>query len=142
MAFPTQSATEEFFDFLYEDTRGFVYSATKNPASGEWLQYFFEWPTQRQELLDHVRNKSSSLEVYTAPSLYRRREATKEAWLGTHVLWAEFDYGPPTEAELDRLGIPSVSYRSRSSTATHQHCYCKLLAFELSPDTLQSTPLT
>lgn len=138
MAFPTHNTTEEFFDFLYEDTRGFVYSATKNPATGEWLQYFFEWPTQRQELIEHVRNKSSSLEVYTAPSLYRRREATKEAWLGTHVLWAEFDYGPPTEAELARLGVPSVSYRVRSSTDTHEHWYWKLREFEVSGDGLES----
>lgn len=138
MAFPTHSTTEEFFDFLYEDTRGFVYSATKNPATGEWLQYFFEWPSQRQELLEHVRDKSDSHEVYTAPSLYRRREATKEAWLGTHVLWAEFDYGTPSEIELDRLGVPSVSYRVRSSTDTHEHWYWKLGEFEVSGDALES----
>jgi len=138
MAFPTQNTTEEFFDFLYEDTRGFVYSATKNPVTGEWLQYFFEWPSQRQELIEHVRDKSSSYEVYTAPSLYRRREATKEAWLGTHVLWAEFDYGAPTEVELNRLGIPSVSYRVRSSTDTHEHWYWKLGEFEVSGDALES----
>lgn len=122
MALPVDEELGEFFDFLYEEVEGYVYSATKNPKTKEWTRYFFSWPEQRQELVNHVRGHSSKYEVYTAPSLFREREATKESWLGTNVLWAEFDYGTPKELK----SLPDPSARIRSSTNSHQHWYWKI----------------
>lgn len=126
----------EFFDFLYEEVEGYVYSATKNPKTKEWMRYFFEWPYQRQELIDHVTANSRTYEVYTAPSLFREREATKESWLGTNVLWAEFDYGTPDLGQFP--GIPHPSARIRSSSESHQHWYWKLDGFVSSSEILES----
>lgn len=81
----------QFFDFMYGDETGYVYSPTKNPVTDAFEQYFFEWPTERTQLLQHVQRYSATHEVYYGPALFSDRSATKDTFLGSSVVWAEFD---------------------------------------------------
>lgn len=119
------SELEQFFDFMYGDERGFVYSPTKNPVTHAFEQYYFQWPTEKKALLNHVRRYSSTHEVYYGPALFESRDATKESFRGTHVVWAEFDGVLPDSLN----GVPHPSVKIQSSTATHQHWYWKLTDF-------------
>lgn len=130
MALSQTPSLADFYDFLYEDTVGYVYSATKSPNSGAWERYFFEWPAERQALIAHTEEYADEFEVYAAPSLFGRPEATKDAWLGSHVYWAEFDYGTPEATVLARLSVPNPGFRIRSSSGSHEHWYWKSECFQ------------
>lgn len=112
----------QFFDFMYGDETGYVYSPTKNPVTDAFEQYFFEWPTERQLLIQHVQRYSATHEVYYGPALFSLRDATKESFLGTNVVWAEFDGILP----VSLAGVPEPSIKIQSSTVGHQHWYWKL----------------
>lgn len=128
----------DFFTFLYEDKIGFAYSPTKNPGNGVWEENYFRWPEQERELIKHVLREQSNNEVYISPGLFRNAGAEKEDFLGSNVIWAELDYGVPTERRLEELGLPKVSVRVRSSTPDHEHWYWKLDYFESNADNLES----
>jgi hypothetical protein len=118
---------KEFLDFIYGDVEGYAYSPTKNPVTGAFEQYFFKWPLESGRLIDHINRYSATHEVYYGPALFSRADATKEAFLGTNVLWAEFDGSTPTLRELD--GVPTPAIKIQSSTAQHEHWYWKLDGF-------------
>ncbi len=120
-----QHELSDFLTFLFEETNGYVYSATKDINDGAWNTFFFKWPSQRDDLIEHIETNKSSREVYVAPSLFRTTAATKESWLGSHVVWAEFDYGPPSGDVLPG-STPNPHYRVQSSDDGHEHWYWKL----------------
>lgn len=122
---PQGSELEQFFDLIYGDEIGFVYSPTKNPVTNAFEQYFFEWPKEKGLLLDHVRRYTTTHEVYYGPALYHERLGTKESFLGTSVVWAEFDGVLPDSLK----GVPDPSVKIQSSTAGHEHWYWKLNTF-------------
>jgi len=115
----------EFFDFMYGEETGFVYSPTKNPVTEVFEQYFFEWPTEKDILLQHVKRYTGTHEVYYAPALFLYRDASKESFRGTNVVWAEFDGILPDSLR----GVPEPSIKVQSSTISHQHWYWKLNYF-------------
>lgn len=115
-----------FFEFLYGETKGFVYLAIKNPTSqASWKQEFFAWPMQKKELCDKVNASSGKNEVYFGPALYGDKNATKPNILGSHCLWVEFDGQIPPELD----GVPAPTVTVRSSSEDHQHWYWKLDSF-------------
>lgn len=116
---------ERFFDAIYGNQTGYVYSPTKNQETEEWKQQFFEWPAQKQHLIKHVVHKSESLDVYCSPALYDQPDNEKPAFKGTHYVWAEFDGKVPTE--LDKVPEPSI--KIQSSTPGHEHWYWRLEGF-------------
>lgn len=109
---------------MYEDQPGFVYSPTKNPHTNDFEQYFFEWPTERDKLLDHVTRLSATHEVYYCPSLFKERSSKKEEFKGTYFVWVDFDGQLPTANS-----VPEPSLKIQSSTTNHQHWYWKLEYF-------------
>lgn len=115
----------QFFDFMYGDEMGYVYSPTKNPVTDAFEQYFFEWPTENRELIAHVQRYTATHEVYYSPALFQSRDATKESFYGTNVVWAEFDGILPDSL----AGVPEPSIKIQSSTVGHQHWYWKLNYF-------------
>lgn len=129
-------ALRDFFDYVYGDREGYSYCPTKNPSTGEWSQNFFQWPQQTREIVEHFL-APSSLELYYSPALYRTNRVTKEAWLGTQVLWTEMDFGVPTAAQLTEKNVPPPTLRVRSSTEDRQHWYWKLAYFENDPDKVE-----
>jgi hypothetical protein len=121
----TDDKLDEFFSFMFGDTQGFVYSPTLHPISKDFEQYFFAWPSEKEELINHVRRFSPTHEIYYSPALYSRREATKDAFLGTWLVWAEFDGILPESLQ----GVPEPSIKIQSSDEFHQHWYWKLNYF-------------
>lgn len=129
----------DFFNFLYHNTDGFVYVALKDPKLDSkhpdyWKKKFFHWPYERKALINYVATSCGEFDVYTSPGLFRTEEANKGSWLGTHVLWTEFDGNTPDPNGSKRLDYPNPTLRIRSSDETHEHWYWKLSEFVTSTE--------
>jgi len=116
---------ERFFDYLYGSQQGYVYSPTKDPVTGNFKQYFFPWPTGKEDLVSHAVTMSATQEVYHGIALFKEPSSRKESFLGTNYIWAEFDGNLP---ELD-TATPPPTIRIQSSTEGHEHWYWKLEGF-------------
>ncbi len=130
------STTDElarFFDYLYGEQEGFVYSPTKHPEQLTWEQYFFAWPTEKERLIRHVEQYSPTHEVYTGPALFSKRGGEKEDFAGSSFVWAEFDGKIPSSLE----SVPEPSIKVQSSESDHQHWYWKLDGFITDPDVIE-----
>lgn len=108
---------EKFIDFLYKDQTGFVYSPVKTKSSFD--QSFFAWPSEKQALLDHVRLRGGEHDVYICPAVFSKKEATKESFKSTNVVWVEFD----GQDKIDFKDIPKPDCIVQTSSTTHLHCY-------------------
>lgn len=115
-----------FFDYMYGDQEGYVYSPTKDPDSNAFHQEFFHWPTQKDLLIEYVIAKSPLREVYYSPSLFNAPSGEKEAFKGSYFVWCEFDGNAPDTLS----GLPSPSLKIQSSLSRNQHWYWKLDHFE------------
>lgn len=122
---PSQELSN-FFDYIYEDQTGYVYSPTKQGT--EFQQYFFNWPVDKQALIDHCIRYSATHEVYYGPGLFTEPSAKKEHFKGTYFVWAEFD-GDLPKPELD-AELPPASCILQSSVTGHQHRYWRLQTFQ------------
>ncbi|SRR6266498_351254 len=120
----TDDQLDEFFEFIFNQQRGYVYSPTKHPVTHDFEQYFFKWPEEKQELINHTRRFSLTHEVYYSPSIYNQKDSKKESFKGTYFVWAEFDGKIP-----DSLDIPEPSIKIQSSTEEHEHWYWRLEHF-------------
>ena len=118
---------ESFLDSLFEDQAGYIYTPTKNPKSGYWQQYFFQWPEQRDQVITHLLDQTTSKDCYVAPSLFKAPSDKKSAWKGTNYIWTEFDGNAPANTPD---GIPAPTIRIQSSEAGHEHWYWRLDNFE------------
>lgn len=121
----TDDKLEEFFEYMFGESEGYTYSPTLHPITKDWEQYFFKWPEQKQELVEHVRRFASTHEIYYAPALYSRPSATKDDFLGTWFVWAEFDGTVPNSL----VDVPEPCIKIQSSDESHQHWYWKLDTF-------------
>jgi len=137
------SDLETFYDYLFEGRKGYVHTATKEPAqsddniatdtkSSAWKEYFFAWPEQRNDLVKFTVASRSRFNVYVAPSLFREREATKEHVLDCNFVWVEFDDVPPSVKDL-----PPPTCRVASGGNGHEHWYWKLNTY-LSPALIET----
>lgn len=122
-----------FFDMMYGAAQGYAYTATKDPNSASFHQYFYKWPQERDSLVAHCLAYSETEEVYYSPGLFRKPEATKEAFLGSYYVWCEFDGNAPD----DLTGLPAPSIRVQSSKAKNQHWYWRLDHFETDRNILE-----
>lgn len=123
----------EFLTFLYGENEGFSYAPTKIPDTKIWEEHYFEWPRQERQLIEHIRDKSPSFEVYISPALFRTPTAKKSAFKSSNVVWVEFDGELPREIS----GLPVPNRVIRSSTTDHQHWYWKLPVAVDDPDYLE-----
>lgn len=127
---------ETFLEFIYGNETGYVYSPTKNPDSENpiWTQCFFFWPTGKDRLINHIRTKTETHEVYIGPALYKdTKDAEKENFKGTNVVWVEFDGNEPANIS----DVPEPNLKIRSSTDKHEHWYWKLDRFVDVPSQLE-----
>lgn len=146
----TDAITEElgeFFDYMWRDTKGYVYLPVE--FNGKWTVFFFAWPRQRAGVIRHVlKHEAMGANVFYSPALYERTRALKENVLCSWVLWVDFDGNAPEDWE--RSSVPEPTLRIQSSLDRHEHCYWLLdtpvtaavveernraLAYELGADT-------
>lgn len=125
---------ESFIESLFERQEGFVYTPTKDPATGRWQTYFFKYPNQKTDIITHICHETDTKEVYLAPSLFKRPQAVKASWKGTSFVWVEFDGNAPDSLPN---GIPEPSIRIQSSTKGHEHWYWNLGTFETDKNVIE-----
>jgi hypothetical protein len=119
---------QTFLEFIFGNETGYVYSPTKNPdpENPVFKQYFFHWPTGKEQLIQHIQVQSQTHEVYFGPALYKdATDAEKESFKGTNVVWVEFDGTDPSGLS----DVPEPNLKIRSSTDKHEHWYWKLDRF-------------
>lgn len=116
---------ERFFEFIYGTESGYAYSATKDPQTDQFDQHFFEWPSKRNELAEHVHKYYRTHEVYYAPALLKEPTGAKAAFKGSHFVWCEFDGNAPQSIE----GLPEPNIKIQSSKEGNEHWYWKLSEF-------------
>lgn len=124
----------QFFDAMYGVATGYAYSATKDPKSGDFNQFYFEWPQEREKLIAHCMAYTETVEVYYSPALFKSRSAKKENFSGTYFVWADFDGNAPESID----GIPEPSLKVQSSVTDHQHWYWRLDHFETRPEMVEA----
>lgn len=94
------SSLLEYLDFLWEDTRGYVNLSVK-ANDGSWSRSFAEWPRQRTPVEQFITARTAAgSEIFVSPAMWTGKPPTgkqygKELFLGSHVLWAEFDGNAP-----------------------------------------------
>lgn len=137
----------EFFDYFWEDQKGFVYLPVEQ--HGKWTAIFFSWPRQRAGVIRHVlRHEAEGANVFFSPAMYSQTRAVKENVLLSFVLWVDFDGNAPED--WSTMKVPEPTLRVQSSLDGHEHCYWRLdeaapaavveernraLAYELGADT-------
>ena len=112
---------EKFISFLYEGSNGFVYSPIKVSES-EWESNFFAWPAQKSALLSHIGENGQRGDVYISPAVYSKKDAKRESFKSTNVVWVEFD----GKDAIDFQDVPQPNAIVQTSTDTHVHCYWKI----------------
>lgn len=119
---------QEFFEYIYGDTEGYVYLALKNPENGAFLQHHFKWPEEADKLVHQAKTSTNKYEVYYAPALFTKASARKEDVLGSRVAWVEFDGKLPNLS--NHPDIPEPTLRIRSSDSQHEHWYWNITGIQ------------
>lgn len=128
---------QEFFGFMWGVQQGYAYVPVKDAKDESWDTYFFNWPVERDQLINHVLSNTAEKEVYFGPALYiEPTKAVKENILGSSVIWTEFDGNAPKGGILGDK-IPHPTMRVKSSNEGHEHFYWHLDYFETDRDKLE-----
>lgn len=120
-----QDEWERFFGYIFGDQTGWVYSPTKDPDTGNFQQYYFQWPEEKKSFYRHIELNKENREVYYGPALYANRGSEKVDFKGTQFVWCEFDGNAPDSV----VDIPEPTLKVKSSVKGHEHWYWKLEGF-------------
>ena len=131
-----------FFDTMFGTQSGYVYAPTKlYAADPRWDVHFFQWPREKEKLLDHVEEKTPTHEVYYAPILLHGKDVPKrdkpENFAGSYWVWCEFDYGIPKPEKLIEYRVPQPQVRIRTSEPGHEHWYWRIGTWQEDPEALR-----
>jgi hypothetical protein len=122
----------EFFDYVWRDTKGYVYLPVER--GGKWTLFFFAWPRQRAGIVRHVlKHEAIGANVFYSPAIYSATRAIKGNVLCSHVLWVDFDGNAPEEWPED---VPEPTLKIQSSLDGHEHCYW-LLSEPVEPEVVE-----
>lgn len=125
---------ENFLENLFKAEKGYVYTPTKNPATGHWQPHFYKWPQQKDHIVTHLLDQTKTKECYVAPSLFKAPNAEKPAWKGTYNVWVEFDGNAPRDTPS---GIPQPTTRIQSSESGHEHWYWAFSELQTNRDAIE-----
>jgi KaiC/GvpD/RAD55 family RecA-like ATPase len=129
---------EEFCDFLYGEEEAFVHLPIKYPENDRYeYNFFFKWPQDRQDILDHVERYSNRAEVFMTPGMFKSRSSNVTESHGSYVAWTDFDGNVPSLEELKEACIPEPSLRVQSSTPGHEHWYWRYDQFNTDITSIQ-----
>ena len=121
---------ENFCDFLYGKEEAWVHLPIKHPDTGKYeYDFFFKWPAQRQDIIDHVERYSGHAEVFITPGMFKSRSSSVAEAHGSYVAWADFDGDVPSLEDLEELNVPMPTLRVQSSNPGHEHWYWRYEQF-------------
>jgi KaiC/GvpD/RAD55 family RecA-like ATPase len=127
---------EEFCYFLYGEEVAYIHLPIKrtDPAPGDRnkgyeYNFFFRWPAQKQDIIDHVERYSKFAEVFITPGMFKERSSNVIHSHGSYVAWCDFDGNVPALEELNELGIPEPTVRVQSSIDGREHWYWRYEQF-------------
>lgn len=116
----------DFFDKVFSQEEGYVRIARRSAASGQFSQHFFEWPNDRNLIVNMCVASSPSHDVFYSPALFLSdKDGTKENVKGASTAWCDFDGNVP----VDLHGVPEPTIKVISSDSDHQHWYWTLDSF-------------
>lgn len=131
----TTEELTEFFRYIWEDTKAFVYLPVE--YEGKWTSYMFQWPRQVAGIVRHTLKWSAiSANVFYSPALFAVGNPQRKNVMGSHVLWVDFDGNAP-ENWNDIEKVPAPTLRIMSSIPGHEHIYWKLDEILLDVDKLE-----
>ena len=129
---------EEFCNFLYGEEEAFIHLPIKRPDNGKYeYDFFFKWPSQRQDVIDHVERYTKSAEVFITPGMFKSRSSSVAESHGSYVAWCDFDGNVPALEELQELNIPEPTLRVQSSIPGHEHWYWRYDQFNNDVSSIQ-----
>ena len=126
-------ATQElndFFEYIWADTEGYVYVPVQPEPYGptDWHGFMFQWPRQKAAVVRHVlKHAASNANVFYSPAVFSAASPKKDSVLGSWVLWADFDGNAPDD--WTTLDVPPPTLIVQSSMPGHEHCYWRLEEF-------------
>lgn len=124
------SGLEEFCNFLFGEEVGFVHLPIKDYESDKYeYNFFFKWPVERQEVIEHVERYMRSADVFIAPGMFKSRSSSVAEVHGSYVAWCDFDGNAPSLEELQEHDIPLPTLRVQSSVPGHEHWYWRFEQF-------------
>jgi hypothetical protein len=116
-----------FFDYIWQDTRGFVYLPVEKDAT--WTKFMFSWPRQRNAVVRHVLKwTAQGANAFYSPAIFKAANPDKDSVLGSWVLWVDFDGNAPESWDEIDL-VPDPTLRIQSSVPGNEHVYWKLDEF-------------
>jgi hypothetical protein len=107
----------DFLDFLWDGIKGIAVAATTNDKGDPANQRFFEWPEQREQLLDHLA-KQAKRDVYTSDTLFKAPNARKRSARATRCVQADAD-----TFNIEDALLPPSAIVHTSEGHTHLHWY-------------------
>jgi KaiC/GvpD/RAD55 family RecA-like ATPase len=129
---------EDFCNFLYGEEEAYIHLPIKHPDSGKYeYNFFFKWPAQRQDVIDHVERYSKHAEVFITPGMFKSRSSSVAEAHGSYVAWADFDGNVPSLEELHELEVPEPTVRVQSSVTGREHWYWRYEQFNTDLVTVQ-----
>lgn len=129
---------EEFCNFLYGEEEAYVHLPIKHPETGKYeYNFFFKWPAQRQDVIDHVERYSKATEVFITPGMFKSRSSSVAEAHGSYVAWADFDGNVPSLEELTEQEVPTPTLRVQSSIPGHEHWYWRYDQFNTDVASIQ-----
>src|SRR6266404_501089 len=94
---PESQLRVSFFDYLFNQQRGHLCIATASKNKGNWVQKFFDWPTQRHVVANYLDAQATDThDVWFCVNLLSAPERKKEFCLPTTIAWADLDTVDPS----------------------------------------------
>lgn len=112
----------QFFDLIYGKSQGVACIAIKS-ETGTFSQSFYNWPSQEAEMIRFIESAPPVQDVYYTPALFKTSSRSKDAFLTSNVIWAEFDGNAQS---FNTISTIKPTLIIQSSEPGYEHWYWKL----------------
>lgn len=98
----TSAILLDFFNYLFSKDEGYVCIATTRPPARRdtFSEQWFEWPSQKHELIDYVEKVTPTHNVYFGVNLFSVPRRKKENTIPQNLVWADLDTCRPDKVHL------------------------------------------
>jgi len=100
--FEQQAVQLDFLDYIFSNDEGYVCIATiaRPYERGTFNEEFFEWPNQRNDIVDFIGRCSSTHNIYYGVNLLSVPKRKKENCIPQNLVWADLDTCTPDKLEI------------------------------------------